>query len=62
MRAFPLLLEELVLKFELGNTDSSQPSDCMNSSCKVHFMLSVLSLCFIFIEEIEPCQFDIPKF
>ena len=34
-------------------------ADWMNSSFKVHFMISVLTLVLIFIEEIEPCQFEI---
>ena len=37
-------------------------TDSMNSSFKVDFMLSVLTLGFIFLEETEPCHFEIPKF
>ena len=36
----------------------------MNISFKIHFMLFVLTLHvgFIFIEEIQPCQFEIQNF
>ena len=34
----------------------------MNSSLKAHFTLSVLTLAWIFIGEIEPCQFEIQTF
>ena len=34
-------------------------TDCMKSSFKMHFMIPVLPLGMIFIEEIEPCQFEI---
>ena len=33
-----------------------------SSGTNAHFTLSVLTLGFIFIEEIEPCQFEIPNF
>ena len=34
----------------------------MNSSFKLNFMLSVLTVGFSFLEEIKPCQFEIQNF
>ena len=56
-RIFPLLLEESF--WQQNETPNHSNTDRMNSSFKVHFMLSVLTLGLIFIEEIEPYQFEI---
>ena len=49
-------------KFECVIQTYHSNTNCMNSSFKVHLMLSVLTLGFIFLEEIEPCHFEIPNF
>ena len=70
MRAFPLLAEESLNVWQQGKTsvslnmlyqyaDSHSNSNCMNSSFQVNVMLSELTVGFIFIDEIEPCRFEI---
>ena len=51
-------LNVIQYRFECHHSNT----DCMNSPFKVHFMISVLILSLIFIEEIEPCQFEIQNF
>ena len=59
MRIFPLFSWKNPFRSKAGETSNYSHTDCMNSSFKVHFMLSVLTLGLIFIEEIEPYQFEI---